>query len=310
MASADGAPARVAIIGLGRMGTPMCANLVRAGFDVTAADQRPERQAAAEAAGAGWASTLAQAAAAADVVITMLPGSAEVHEVMLGTGGTGGLVDAMHAGACWIDMGSTSPTTGRALAEAAQARQLGVLDAPVGGGPPAADAGSLALYVGGDDELLDAHRELLHAVADPDHIAHMGPNGTGYTTKLLVNLLWFTQAVATGEALLLARRTGIDLDRLQQALAGSAVGGDFVRHDVPALLRGDYLRSFGIERCYEQLASISALAHENGVPFAVSDLVTRIHARAVEHFGAQDGELLAIALLEQEAGVLLRPADR
>jgi len=307
MVSGAGSPPRVTLVGLGRMGMPMCTNLVRAGYPVTAADQRPETQAVAEAVGAVWASTSAQAAARADVVITMLSGSPEVHEVMHGTGG---VLDAMRAGACWIDMGSTSPTAGLVIAEAARARRIDVLDAPVGGGPAAAAAGTLGLYVGGDGELLDAHRDLLHAVADPEHIAHMGPNGTGYTTKLLVNLLWFGQAVATGEALLLARRAGIDLDTMQQALAGSAAGGVFIRRDVPALLRGDYLRTFGIDRCYEQLATISTLAHENGVPFEVSDLVTRIHARAVEHFGAQDGELLAVALLEQEAGFFLRSPDR
>jgi 3-hydroxyisobutyrate dehydrogenase len=192
----------VGFIGLGRMGLPMCANLVRAGYDVTAGDLRPGRQAAAAACGARRGGTAAEVAVTAEVLITMLPGTRELHDMMLMPGG---VLAALSRWATWIDMTSTAPATGRVLAHAAKAGGVGMLDTPAGGGVRAAASGTLQLFVGGDAELLDHHRSLLQALADPHRIEHMGGHGAGYTTKLLVNLLWFGQAVATAEALLRRR---------------------------------------------------------------------------------------------------------
>jgi 3-hydroxyisobutyrate dehydrogenase len=95
----------------------------------------------------------------------------------------------------------------------------------------AAEGGSLKLFVGGDVEVLERHRSLLEILGGPHRIVQVGGPGAGYTTKLLVNLLWFGQAVATGEALLLAKRAGIDLGLLRAALADSAAASDFIRRD-------------------------------------------------------------------------------
>jgi 3-hydroxyisobutyrate dehydrogenase len=300
-------PVRLAFIGLGRMGLPMCANLARAGFAVTASDLRPELADAAVATGARWAGSNASAASIADVLITMLPGPAEVREAMLGPDG---LLDALPRGSTWIDMSSNSPAVGRVLAAEADERGIDVLDAPVGGGMLAAEAGTLKLFVGGETAVLDRHRPLLDVLAEPAGIRHMGGIGTGYTTKLLANLLWFTQAVATGEALLLAQRVGIDLGNLQSALAASAAGSEFLRRDVPALLDGDYLRTFAIERCHEELAGVLDLAAESGLPLDLARHVTDTYARAASRFPGEDGELLAVALLEQESGTSLRASNR
>src|SRR5580698_7322587 len=121
-----------------------------------------------------------------------------------------------------------------------------------------------AVRRGGSDGL--QCRPVLEARADPKRIIRVGGNGAGYTAKLLVNLLWYGQAVATGEALLLARRAGIDLDVLRQTLATSAASTAFVRDDLGALLDGDYLTSFGLDRCCEELTAIADLARELRVP--------------------------------------------
>lgn len=294
---------RIGFLGVGRMGLPMCAKLAGAGYAVTAGDLRAELEAAVTECGARWESTSAEVAGAADVLITMLPGPQEVQDAMLEPGAA---LDALTPGATWIDMSSSSPAVGRRIAERARARGVGVLDAPVGGGVAAAVAGKLALFVGGDAMLVERHRALLGVVGDPERILHVGGHGAGYTTKLLVNLLWFGQAVATAEALLLGRRAGIDLDVLREALASSAASSEFIRHDLEALFNGDYLESFGLDRCVEELATVTALARESGVPFELSKLVERIHRRALARYGAVDGELLAVALLEEEAGVPLR----
>ena len=230
----------------------MCANLVAAGYSVTAGDACAELERAVRQCGARWRATLAEIAADADSLITMLPGSREVREAMAGSS----VLAAMPSTAVWVDMTSSSPAAVRELTAAARARGVGVLDAPVGGGVPAARAGTLQVFVGGDAAVLDRCRLVLEALADPQRIIHVGGNGAGYTAKLLVNLLWFGQAVATGEALLLARRAGIDLDVLRQTLATNAASTAFVRDDLGALLDGDYLMSFGLDRCCEELTAI------------------------------------------------------
>jgi len=281
----------------------MCANLVAGGHTVTAGDARAELERSVMDCGAQWRTALAEVAAGADILITMLPGSREVREVMAGSGG---VLAAMPSTAVWVDMTSSSPAAGRELAAAAQARGVGVLDAPVGGGVPAARAGTLQVFAGGDAAVLDRCRPVLEALADPQRIIRVGGNGAGYTAKLLVNLLWFGQAVATGEALLLARRAGIDLDVLRQTLAASAASTAFVRDDLGALLDGGYLTSFGLDRCCEELTAVADLARELRVPSQLTQVVEQTYQRALRRFGPVDGELLAVALLEEEAGLRLR----
>jgi 3-hydroxyisobutyrate dehydrogenase len=288
------------------MGLPMCANLVRAGFDVTAADARPGRADAVRACGARWGGTAAETAARADTLITVLPGTPELLDAMLGPGG---VLGALPRGACWIDMTSAAPAAGRELAAAAAAAGVAMLEAPVGGGVRAAAAGTLQVFAGGDAGVLERQRDLLGALADPGRITYLGGPGAGYTGKLLANLLWFGQAVATAEALLLARREGVALSTLLPALRGSAAATAFLRGDVDALLRGDYLASFGLDRCCEELSAITSMARASGVPFELSDLVAAVYQRALERFGPADGELLPIAMLEEQAGLLLRDPE-
>jgi len=294
----------IAFVGLGRMGSPMCAALVRAGYQVTATDKRPECEAAAVALGARWRTTPAQAAEASDVLITMLPGPREVHAAMLGDAGA---LEGLASGSTWIDMTSNSPTAARPVREQAMKQGVEVLEAPVGGGIPDARAGRLQLFVGGEAHVLARHRSLLEVLGDPDRIAHVGGHGTGYTVKLLVNQLWFGQAVATAEALLLGQAAGIDLAVLRRALADSAAASRFISRDISALYRGDYLTSFGLDRICEELEAVTALASDYQVPWELSDLVRRTYRRALDRFGPGQGELLAVALLEEEAGRLLRP---
>lgn len=273
-----GTSLRVGFLGLGRMGRPMYERLRGAGHDVVATDDPRED---------------AEVAAACEVLVTVLPGPGEVRDAMLGEGGA---LAALRDDAAWIDLSTASPEVGR---EVVERRAIPCLDAPVGGGPAAARDGTLRLFVGGDREVYERHLDLLRTIGDP---VHVGGHGAGYMTKLLVNLLWFGQAIATAEALLIGRRAGVDLGVLRDALAGT----DFLRNDLDALLAGDYLRSFGLDRCSEELETVTAIAREHGVPAEVAELVADIHRRALERFGPVDGELLGVAWLEERAGELLR----
>lgn len=297
---------QIAFVGLGRMGMPMCAALAGAGYRVVATDSQAARKSEVMACGGDWQPSPAQAAAAADVLITMLPGPQEVEQAMLGAGGA---LNELAAGTTWIDMTSNSPLAARPLREQAISQGVEVLEAPVGGGPAAAAEGRLQLFVGGDPGTVERHRALLEVLGDPERIVHVGGHGTGYTAKLLVNLLWFGQAVATAEALLLGQRAGIDHEVLVQAIACSSAASTFVRRDIEAVFDGDYLPSFGLDRICAELEAVTALARGYGVPWELSEQVRRTYRRALARYGPADGELLAVALLEQEAGHMLRPGQ-
>jgi 3-hydroxyisobutyrate dehydrogenase-like beta-hydroxyacid dehydrogenase len=287
----------VGVVGLGRMGLPICTRLAGAGHRVFAGDVRDSLAQAAREAGARWLGDAVEVAAAADVLVTLLPGAPELRPAI------GGALAALAPGSTWIDMTSASPAAARELWELADARGIACLDAPLGGGPREAAEGALRLFVGGSEETVAHNRALLEVLGA---IEHVGGQGAGYTAKLLANLLWFGQAVAVGEALLLARRAGLDLDVLRAVLGRSAAASAFIERDLGALLDGDYLASFGLDRCCEELDATVAMAGELGVPCEISAAVADAHQRALERFGPVDGELLAVALLEERAGTLLR----
>jgi 3-hydroxyisobutyrate dehydrogenase len=296
-------PPTLGFIGLGRMGAPMCANLLAAGHRLVVCDRRPEAGAELRSRGASWAASPREAAAEVEVLITMLPGPAEVEDAMLGPGRG---IEGLRAGAAWIDMGTGTPALARRIAPEAARAGVEVLDAPVGGGVAAAGDGTLAVFAGGDADLLERRRPLLAAVADPERLRHAGPYGSGYTTKLLVNLVWFGQALITAEAMLVAARAGLDLDGFRRTLATSSATSAFVREDAARLLAGDYLTSFGLKGCVEELEAILGHAREHSLELPVAPEVERSYRRALERYGDLDGELLAVRLLEDVNGVALR----
>jgi 3-hydroxyisobutyrate dehydrogenase len=276
---------RIGLIGLGRMGRPIRERLEQAGHRVTAGSRHEGADAPA-------------VAAAADVLITVLPSHVEVAAVL------DEALGALAPGAVWIDMSTCAPREGQALAERAEAVGVRWLEAPLGGGVDAAETGTLQLFAGGDPGVLDGQRELLGAVSS--EIRHMGGHGAGYTTKLLINLLWFGQAVAGAEALLIARRQGLDLELVRDAIAASPAANHFLESDIEAPRHGYYLASFGIHRCVDELHAVTELARDLDLPHDLASTVERIHAEALDRYGAVDGELLAVALLEERARLRLR----
>ena len=293
----------IGLVGLGRMGVPVCANLVRAGYAVRAGDRRPEAAGQAARCGARWVPDLARLAAGADVLVTVLPGAGEVRELMLGAGG---VAASLRGGTTWIDMTSNSPAAMTEVRDAVLGRGVQVLDAPAGGGVAAARHGALELLVGGQAQVVAQHRELLEVLARPGQLRHVGGYGAGYTVKLLINLLWFGQAVGTAEALLLGRASGLDLGVLRDVLADSAAGSRFIDHDLPALFTGDVMATFGLDRCCEELQTVAELARDHHLPFQASQAVADAYLRALRRYGPADGELLAVSLLEEQAGLRLR----
>jgi len=271
----------IAFIGLGHMGGPMALNLIKAGFQVTVHDVRQEAAAEHTSLGATWAATAAECAAECQVLITMLPGP-------------------LPQGATWIDMSTSAPET---------ARQFGVpkLDAPVSGMAKGAIAGTLQIFVGGPTELYQRHRPVLEAMGDPQRIFHVGPEGAGYTVKLMINLLWFAHLVAATEVLTMGVKAGVDLETLRTSLVASPASSHFLENDVLSVLHhGDYDDSFAMALACKDLGLAVDVGRDVGVPVELSALVEQIYRRGRARYGDLAGEMSPMRLYEDLAGVGLR----
>jgi 3-hydroxyisobutyrate dehydrogenase len=290
----------VGVVGVGRIGAPLVGRLVAAGHDVVATDVRPQRRRDVEQVGARWVPDVAEAAGHGSVLLTVLPGVPELRDLVAGPGK---LLSRLPSGAVWVDLTSASFELGQECAAVAQAHDVPYLDAPIGGGVPAVRNGVATLYVGGDGAVLETALPVLHAFATTVH--HVGGAGAGYLTKLLVNLLWFGHATLTTEVLLLARRHGQASDRMRELLLDGAGSSAFIAEHLPALLAVDYLADFGLSRCVEELDSVEQTAEQAGVPHPVTSIVADVYRKALAHFGPVDGELMASAWLEQQAGFQL-----
>jgi 3-hydroxyisobutyrate dehydrogenase len=294
---------RVGFIGLGTMGAPMCAQVVRAGFEVTAFDLRGEAVAAARAAGAAGADSAAACARRADVLVTMLPGPTEVEDVLLGAGGA---LAALDAGALVADMSTSEPALGRRIAATAPERGIGFLDAPVADAKRAAE-GRLHIMVGGDAADVERARPVLAAMGGDDRITHLGPAGSGYATKLLVNLQWFVHAVAAAEAFAIGLRAGLDVRALHGIFVSGPARSAFLEQEALEVLEdGDYAARFPLALVGKDLALTMDLAREAGVAVELSELTTRIYERARQRFGDGEGEPGAVRLYEELAGAPFR----
>jgi 3-hydroxyisobutyrate dehydrogenase len=297
-------PAHVAFIGLGHMGGHMCRNLVTAGFEVSAYDLDAGALARAAADGARPADGIPDCVSHAEILVTSLPGPPQVDAVLCGPGGA---IASLPPGSLVVEMSTSSLEVGRTARTAATAAGVQMIDAPVAGQTVGAEAATLAIYAGGEPEAFGRALPVLEAIGDRQRIFHVGPAGSGYAVKLLLNLLWFVQAVATAEALTVGVKAGVDLSRLHTALVASPANSVFLEHDVlPLLERGDYDDGFTMQLVTKDLGLAVDLAGDVGVPVELSSLVERIHRRARTAYGDGAGELSAVRLYEDLAGVQLR----
>ena len=252
---------KVGFIGLGHMGGPMSRNVLAAGHDLLVHDIRREAAAGLEVAGACWAATPREAAAGREAVITMLPAPAHVERVLLGPDG---LLSGLAPGSVWIDMSTSVPAVADRVR--AVAGDVAVLDAPVSGMAAGARAGTLQIFVGGEEAVFRRVRPLLEAMGDPERILYVGGHGAGYTVKLMINLLWFAHLVATAEVLTIGTQAGVDLATLRRCLLASG--------EVPAFRS---LQSATFQRPATPARELKVWAHSitpEGVSESLSALLT------------------------------------
>jgi 3-hydroxyisobutyrate dehydrogenase len=293
----------VGFIGLGRMGAPMAASVRRAGFDLIVFDARAEATEPLVAMGAHAAETAPGTAASSDVLITVLPGPSQVEAVM---GGVSGAFQALREGAVWIDMSTSTPAAARGAAREAEARDVAVLDAPVAGTTREAAAGALQIFVGGASEDIARVLPLLEAMGDPGRIQHVGGRGAGYAVKLCLNLLWFMHAAASAEVLVMGAKAGVEVGTLRRALVAGPAGSVLLERDIDPVFEGDYDTSLTLDLATKELGLAIDLGRELGVPLEIAALVEQINRRARAAYGDGAGELSAVRLVEDAAGIKLR----
>ena len=277
----------VGFIGLGIMGAPMAANLVKAGFDVVGYNRTPDKvQALVEQGGRG-AEGVAEVVRGADVVVTMLPDSPDVHEV---TTGPDGVFENAEPGSLYVDMSSIRPDVSKSVATAGRERGVRVLDAPVSGGEAGAIEASLSIMVGGETADFEAALPMLQAVGKT--IVHVGPAGAGQTVKAANQLIVAGNIELLAEALVFLEAYGVDTEAAVRVLGGGLAGSAVLDRKANGMLAREFAPGFRLELHHKDLGIVQSAAREAGVVLplgaAVSQLVAAMVARgdgALDHSG-------------------------
>jgi 3-hydroxyisobutyrate dehydrogenase len=289
---------RYGFIGLGHLGGPLAASLAKAGFDVTVHDRDAARVDAVVAAGARKAESVPALVGAVDAVITCLP-SPSVSEAILGT-----ILAAARPGTTWIEMSTNGREEILRLSGMAQAGGLAVLECPVTGGVHKAASGEITVLVGGDEALFARHRPALEAMGG--EIFHMGPIGSAAVIKVITNMLAFIHLVAAGEALMLAKRGGLDLAQSFHAIKASS-GNSFVHEtESQVILNGSYNINFTMDLACKDLGFAMQYGREFGVPLDLAGMTAQTFIRARQAFGGEAWSSQVVKLLEDALGTDLR----
>ena len=292
---------KLGFVGLGNLGRHLAASLLRAGFPVVVHDRFEAAATPLLDAGATWAASPAEVAAASDSVFTCLPSPSAVAAVVTGPAG---LLEGLREGSTWIDSSTNDPHELRRLAEAVAAQGAHCLEAPVTGGVHLAAAGAITVLVGGDPEVYAAHRPAFEAIGGK--VFYIGPLGTASVIKVITNMLAFIHLVAAGEALMLAKRAGLDLAQSFDVIKASS-GNSFVHEtESQVILNGSYDIGFTMDLACKDLAFARELGSEFGVPLELAALVEQTFARAREEYGGSAWSPMVVKLLEDALGTDLR----
>lgn len=253
------------------MGKPMARNLLKAGHSLVVHDivEGPVKELVAD--GATAADSSAEVARRTDIVITMLPNSPHVKQAVLGKNG---VIEGAKQGQILIDMSSIAPAVSQEVAKALEARGVEMLDAPVSGGEPKAIDGTIAIMVGGKKEVFDKVESILLAMGGSAVL--VGDIGSGNVTKLANQIIVALNIAAMSEAMVLAKKSGVDPQRVFEAIRGGLAGSTVLEAKVPLVLEGNFKPGFRIELHIKDLANAIETGHEVGVPLPLSSQVMEI----------------------------------
>ncbi len=293
---------KIGFIGLGTMGKNAATNVLRAGFDLTVYDIRPEAIQGLVAQGAKAAASPAAVLAAVDVAVTMVFGPKEVAEVVRGAQG---FLSGECTGKVWIDMTTSSPFLMRDLASEFGAKGGAAVDAPVTGSVDAAIRGDMPMFVGGDDAVIERVRPVIEAMGE---LRKVGAYGNGYVAKLVNNQLWKIHAAAIGEAMVTAKLAGLDPLTWWNVMKGGAADSFVLSHDVPSIFAGHYDPSFPIALCLKDLGLIQELMDKVGTTNTLTEATHERFREAGRRYGVSAGEMTVCKVIEDDAGIDLRVA--
>ncbi len=292
---------RYGFVGLGHLGGHLAANLRRAGFELTVTDLDPAAAAPLLELGARWAADPQAVAEQADAVFTCLPSPAASRAVLAGPRG---ILSGLRAGGAWIEMSTNDAVEGAALAALAAEKGVAVLEAPVTGGVHRAAAGDITVIVGGDAALYAAHLPALEAMGG--QIFHVGALGQAAVIKVITNMLAFIHLIAAGEALMLAKRGGLDLAQAFAVIKASS-GASFVfETEGQLILNGSYDIDFTMDLACKDLGFAMGLGRSFGVPLDLAALTQQTFIRARAAYGGGAMSTQAVKLLEDVTGADLR----
>ncbi|MFJ7305191.1 NAD(P)-dependent oxidoreductase [Streptomyces sp. NPDC099088] len=295
----------IAFIGVGNMGAPMALHLLRAGHRLILCDPRiaevSHRFAGFEV---SVAQSPAEAARSAEVIFTSLPSQVEVEEVALGPKG---IAEGIRSGSTYVDLSTSTHELIRRIDGLYQEKGAQVLDAPVSGGLPGAENGTLGLMVGGEVETLAKVRPLLETFAST--IVHAGPIGSGAIVKLVHNMVGICTRALLSEAFTLGVKAGIAPEALLEGLKAGAFGqGLLLHHLIPEIVfTGDFDHArFALRHSRKDIGLATALAREHNVPTLIASLVEQEMIQGIVRGWGSKDSVSAFMLQEERAGVRVR----
>lgn len=268
---------KIGLIGLGIMGKPMAKNILKAGHPLMVYDINRAAMDEVAAAGAQPAKDNREIGASCDVILTMLPNSPQVKEVMLGEGG---VIETIQEGAVFIDMSSINPLASKEIAAALEKKGVKMLDAPVSGGEPKAIDGTLSFMVGGEAEVFETCKPLLETMGSS--VVRCGGIGAGNTTKLANQVVVALNIAAVSEAFMLAEKAGVDPQLVFEAIRGGLAGSTVMNAKAPMIMEGNFKPGFKIDLHIKDLNNALETGHSMGSPLpltaAVMEMLQTLHA--------------------------------
>ena len=294
----------IGFVGLGIMGLPMAKNLLEAGYDVVGHNRSQEPVDELVEAGGEAAETPKEATERADVLITCLPDSEVVSELMHADEG---ILAGVSEGTTVIDMSTISPTVTEELSAEIAERGGAMLDAPISGGEEGAIEGTLSIMVGGESEVLEANHEILEAMGGT--ITHCGPNGAGQVTKACNQIVVANTMQAISEALVFAEKAGADLEAVVDAISGGAAGCWALDNRAPSMIRGEFDPGFFASYQYKDLRIATDAGEAFGSPMPITEVTHEMYKAMEENGMGKDDNSGVMQVVEMLAGTEARVDD-
>lgn len=280
---------RVGLIGLGLMGAPMGANLLKAGFPLTVWNRTAEKAQKLAAQGAVVAKSPREVASEVDVLFTIVSDPPALEEVLWGKQGA---LSALKKGSVLIDSSTVSPALARRVSKACADQSVDFLDAPVTGGTWGAEKGELIFMIGGKKEVLDRVEPVLQAVGKRFFL--LGPNGSGQTVKLAMNLILALEVQALAEGLELVTSSGVEPTKLLEVLQSSMGRAPVLDVKAPVILKRDFTPSFPLRLMHKDIRLAMELAKENGIELPAGTAAYQAYS-SVKAAAKSDVDYAAIA---------------